>query len=85
LRDVVLELGEDLPQVIGDGVLAEKEPRTDLLVGEPVASQPRDLLLPGSQVVARLAGPLVQVLAVASSSRRVRSANASIPIELNRP
>src|SRR5215813_13143852 len=37
------ELGEDLPQVIVHGARAQEQLRRDLLVGQPLGDQPRDL------------------------------------------
>ena len=48
-----------------------------------LAGQPRDLPLLRSQLVACLDGPLAPCPPVAKSSVRARSANASIPIDVN--
>src|SRR5437588_7932528 len=58
-----LELGEHLPQVVGDGVLAEKQPGTDLRVREPIAGQLGDLPLLRGQIIARLNRAPTHVLA----------------------
>ena len=57
------ELGEDLAQVVLDGVRADEQPGADLRVGQPVAGQPGDLGLLGGQLLvpgggAALAGGL---------------------------
>jgi hypothetical protein len=41
------QLGEDLAQVVLDGVGADEQPGADLRIGQPVAGQPRDLGLLG--------------------------------------
>ena len=69
--------------MLGHGVLAEKEPSTDLDIRHAVASNQRDLPLLRGQIGASLEGASETCSAVASSSRRVRSANASIPIDVN--
>jgi hypothetical protein len=40
-----IELGEHLPQVVGDRVLADDQARSDFAVGEAVPGEPRDLSL----------------------------------------
>jgi hypothetical protein len=52
------ELGEDLAQVVLDGVGADEQPGADLRVGQAVAGQPRDLGLLGGQLLAGLDGGL---------------------------
>ena len=47
------ELDEDLPQVPFNGVRADEQLRTDLLVRQAVACQPRDLRLLAGQFVTR--------------------------------
>src|SRR5258708_17014698 len=47
------EVDEDLPQVPFDGVRADEQVRTDLLVRQAVAGQPRDLRLLAGQLVTR--------------------------------
>src|SRR4029453_3931242 len=58
-----VQLGEPLAQVVLDGAGAEKQPGTDLGVGEAVAGQPCDQRLLGRQFVARLGRPLAGGLA----------------------
>src|SRR6202453_1084400 len=50
------ELGEDLGQVVLDGMGADKQPGADLGVGQAVAGQPRDLGLLCGQLVAGRGG-----------------------------
>ncbi len=57
------ELGEHLAQVVGDGVLADEQPRADLGVREAVAGEPRDLGLLGGEVVPGLDGAFADTLA----------------------
>src|SRR5882757_4488113 len=47
------ELDEDLPEVPFDGVRADKQLGSDLLIRQTVAGQSRDLRLLGRQLVAR--------------------------------
>src|SRR6478735_7455402 len=47
------ELDEDLPEVPFDGVRADEQLRTDLLIGQTVGSQSRDLLLLSGELIAR--------------------------------
>src|SRR5437660_12405312 len=49
-----IQLGEDLAEVVLDRSPADEQPRTDLGVGDTVASQPRDLRLLSGELVARL-------------------------------
>ena len=77
------ELGEHLGQVPFDGARGQEQLRADLRVRQAVAGQPGDLLLLRGELVARLELRLRTFSPVAISSRRARSANASIPIEVN--
>jgi hypothetical protein len=52
------KLGEDLAQVVLDGVRADEQPGADLRVGQAVAGQLRDPGLLGSQLLAELGGRL---------------------------
>src|SRR4051794_17603312 len=58
-----VELGVDLAQVVGDGVLADDQARADLAVREAVAREPRDLDLLGGQLLAGLQPALADALA----------------------
>ena len=78
------ELGEHLAQVPLDRSGADEQLGGDLRIGQAVAGQPRDLRLLGRELLARLSTVRLRTVApVASSSRRARSANASMPIEVN--
>ena len=57
------ELGEHLAQVPLHGARTEEESRTDLRVRQSIASEPRDLPLLRSQLIARLGGPRAHPLA----------------------
>ena len=58
-----VELVEHLAQVVGDGVLADEQPRADVRVREAVAGEPRDLDLLGGQLLAGLDPALADALA----------------------
>src|SRR5687768_7638949 len=49
-----VELREDFVEVVLDGARADEHPRADLRIREPVAREPRDLGLLGSEVLSRL-------------------------------
>ena len=53
-RELDVELGEDLAQVVLDRARADEQLRADLRVGEPVASEPGDLSLLGGELIAGL-------------------------------
>jgi hypothetical protein len=74
-------------QVPLDRARAEEELRADLLIRLPVSGEPRDLLLLRGELAACLITPFAHLLAVASSSWRVRSAAAElgIPVESGAP
>src|SRR5471032_2874801 len=55
------ELGEDLTQVVLDGVLADEEARADLRIREAVASEAGYLRLLDREVVSRLQGAFAGV------------------------
>ena len=77
------ELGEHLAQVPLDRARAEEELGADLGIREPVAGEPGDLLLLRSEL-SRVSALRLRIFSpVAISSRRARSANASIPIATN--
>ena len=57
------QLAERLAQVIVDGAGADEQLRGDLLVGGTVCREAGDLCFLGSQVIARLDGPLAGMLA----------------------
>ena len=78
-----VELGEHLAQVVGDGVLADEQPRADVSVGEAVAGEPRDLSFLGGELVRVSTLRLRTRSPVASSSRSARPANASVPMLVN--
>jgi hypothetical protein len=82
-RDRILSFDEHLAQGPLHGPPAEEEPCTGLRVREPIARQPRDLPLLRRELVAGL-DPARRILSpVPTSSRRARSANASIPMSAN--
>src|SRR3954463_14605643 len=57
------ELGEHVAQMPLDGPRAEKEPRPDLRVRQPIGGKQRDLSLLRGQIVASLDGPPPHLLA----------------------
>ena len=73
-----------LPQCgLHHGARIEEQPRNDPRARQPTASEPRDLPLPRSQLIASLDRRVRTVSPVASSSPRARSANASAPMSRN--
>ena len=79
-----VELREHLAQVILDGSRADEQLGGDLGIGLPLGGEQSDLRLLRSQDgLGRLPVRLRAVSPVASSSRRARSANASVPKRLN--
>jgi hypothetical protein len=75
--------GGHLAQVVLDGERADEQPAADLRVGQPVAGQLHDLSLPRGQLAEGLR-TIAGLSPVAFSSRRARSANASVPIASSR-
>jgi hypothetical protein len=57
------ELGEDLAQVVLDGVGTDEQPGADLRVGQTIVGQPRDLAFLGGQLLAGRGGSLGGALA----------------------
>src|SRR5919204_3665454 len=57
------ELAEDLVQVVLDGARADEQLGADLWVGEPFASEPRDLFLLRRELIAGVVSALARLLA----------------------
>jgi hypothetical protein len=74
------KLGKDLAQVVLDSTRADEQPGADFGVGQAITGQPGDLGFLRGQVDRGLTVRLPAVSPVATSSRRPRSANASVPI-----
>jgi hypothetical protein len=66
-----------------DGVRADEQLRTDLLIGQTVGSQSRDLLLLSGELIARADRLLRTFSPVATNSRRARSVKPCAPMRMN--
>jgi hypothetical protein len=68
-----VELGEDLPQVVGDGVLADEQPPADLGIRQPAGAKPRDPGLLAGEFVPGLDRVLADMLAGGRQTRARRA------------